>query len=73
MTADHNALWEEAWETSLGDKDLTGARTGGRISKAYPNKEDTHWWNEQGPLWVKDYIQWRTNNPNWKICTGTIT
>ena len=63
-------LWQEAWKVCVGDKDLTNARTGGRASKARPNKEDVAVWHEQGPEWVNDYMHWRQNNPQWKIWTA---
>ena len=63
----HDQLWQTAWADSLGGKDLTNARTGGRASKANPNKEDQTWWQDQGPRWVAEYISWREANPDWKI------
>jgi hypothetical protein len=62
-----NVLWDNAWIDCLGDKDLTNARVGGRASKANPDKEDVKQWQIQGPKWVEEYIQWRQNNPEWKI------
>lgn len=60
-------LWAEAWANETKDIDLTNARIAGRATKANPNKEDANWWNEQGPIWVEQYIMWRKNNPDWKI------
>ena len=60
-------LWENAWNESKGDLDLTNARVGGRATKANPNKEDVNFWQSQGPRWVEGYIEWRKANPNWKI------
>lgn len=60
-------LWAEAWAKETKDIDLTNARIAGRATKANPNKEDANWWNEQGPIWVEQYIQWRKNNTDWKI------
>lgn len=60
-------LWNTAWKECLGDKDLTNARVAGRATKANPNKEDVAQWHVQGPQWVSEYTQWRTNNPSWKI------
>lgn len=37
-------------------------RTGGRKSKAYPNGEDTDWWNTHGPDMVLNWIKWRTDS-----------
>lgn len=62
-----NELWAKAWAKETKDIDLTVARVAGRATKANPNKEDATWWNEQGPIWVDQYIQWRKANPNWKI------
>ena len=39
-------LWDQAWLESKGDIDLTNARTGGRATKANPNKEDVPFWND---------------------------
>lgn len=60
-------LWAEAWAKETKDLDLDNARVAGRATKANPNKEDANWWNEQGPIWVEQYIMWRKNNPDWKI------
>ena len=62
-----NELWTKAWAQETKDLDLNIARVAGRVTKANPNKEDANWWNEQGPLWVEQYIQWRKANKNWKI------
>jgi RecB family exonuclease len=42
-------------------------RAGGRVSKAYPNKEDESWWREHGPKQVEAWAEWRKNNPNLEI------
>ena len=60
-------LWLKAWTDTSKDIDLTDARVGGKSTKDNPNKEDSTWWNEQGPKWVANYISWRKNNPTWKI------
>lgn len=62
-----NELWAKAWAQETKELDLTKARVAGRATKANPNKEDATWWNEQGPVWVDQYIQWRKANTNWKI------
>lgn len=64
-----NELWAKAWAKETKDLDLNTARVAGRATKANPNKEDATWWNEQGPLWVEQYIQWRKANKNWKLWT----
>ena len=63
-------LWDNAWQLSKGDTDLTNARVGGRATKANPNKEDVNFWQTQGPRWVDAYIAWRKTNPDWKIWTA---
>jgi len=63
-------LWDNAWQLSKGDIDLTNARVGGRATKANPNKEDVNFWQTQGPRWVEGYIAWRKTNPDWKIWTA---
>jgi hypothetical protein len=60
-------LWDQAWSESKGDTDLTNARVAGRASKAFPNREDVHFWQSTGPQWVQSYIAWREANPHWKI------
>lgn len=67
MINDIQNLWTESWNVSKGDIDLTGARVGGRATKANPNKEDEAFWHTTGPKWVENYIAWRKANPNWKI------
>ena len=62
-----NELWAKAWAKETKDLDLANARVAGRATKANPNKEDATWWNEQGPVWVDQYIQWRKANTNWKL------
>jgi CRISPR/Cas system-associated exonuclease Cas4 (RecB family) len=42
-------------------------RAGGRVSKAYPNKEDESWWRANGPHMVDAWIEWRAGIPNWQI------
>jgi len=67
MINDVQNLWTESWNVSKGDIDLTGARVGGRATKANPNKEDETFWQNTGPKWVDGYIAWRKTNANWKI------
>jgi len=42
-------------------------RAGGRVSKAYPNKEDQSWWREKGPEQITAWAEWRRTNPNLEI------
>jgi hypothetical protein len=62
-------LFNKEWESLTEGYDLTNARVGGRATKAHPNKEDADFWVRTGPEWVKGYIEWRQNNPDWKIWT----
>ena len=66
---DTQTLWDVAWQESLGEIDLTDARVGGRATKLNPDKENVDFWQTAGPKWLESYIQWRDNNPNWKIWT----
>lgn len=66
----HDQLWLDAWKEETETIDLATARVGGRATKANPNKEDANWWNQQGPVWVNNYIAWRKGNPDWKIWTA---
>ena len=60
-------IWHKAWSDETKDLDLVNARVAGRSTKAYPDRENAYWWNEQGPQWVDNYISWRKSNTNWKI------
>lgn len=60
-------LFNKEWESLTKGYDLSSARVGGRATKANPNKEDAEFWVRTGPEWVKGYIEWRQNNPDWKI------
>lgn len=60
-------LFNKSWAELTEGADLSQARVGGRATKANPNKEDVDFWVRTGPEWVKGYIEWRQNNPGWKI------
>jgi len=64
-----NELWAKAWAKETQGLDFVTARKAGRATKENPNKEDAVWWNDNGSVWVDNYILWRKNNPNWKIWT----
>jgi hypothetical protein len=64
-----NELWAKAWNKETQGLDFAAARKAGRATKENPNKEDAVWWNDNGSVWVDNYILWRKNNPNWKIWT----
>lgn len=44
-------------------------RSGGRATKAYPNKENDIWWSEHGPKMVQNFMTWWTNS-GWEVYTG---
>lgn len=41
-------------------------KAGGRVSKAWPNKEDKAWWLYHGPLMLQSWIDWR-NGSGWQL------
>lgn len=41
-------------------------RAGGRATKAYPEKENDAWWQDNGPVMVDNFIQWWRNN-KWSV------
>jgi hypothetical protein len=45
----------------------TEFRAGGRVSKAWPNKEDESWWRENGPKQIEAWAKWRNDNPDLEI------
>lgn len=64
-------LWNESWERQ---KSLTVAssslpeaswRAGGRATKAYPDKENELWWQDNGPQMLQAWADWRKNG--WKL------
>lgn len=57
-----DSIWEESFNEAIGDIEKRTDtnpqdwRTGGRASKAYPNKEDKAWWDENGRKMFFDFI-----------------
>lgn len=49
-------------ETRENNPDESQWRTAGRKTKDKPNGEDIAWWRENGPIFVNNYIQWRTSS-----------
>ena len=41
-------------------------RAGGRASKQYPDKEDSVWWLENGPVMFRQWVSWRQGS-GWQI------
>lgn len=76
-----NAAYEAgmaAFRESIAQAEADNAgkpwRSGGRATKAYPNKEDKTWWMAEGPTLVHNYYTWRLKNPNldiWVTPEGT--
>lgn len=57
------ALERQIESTGVG---VEGFRAGGRVSKAWPEKENSDWWMYHGPLMVKNWIDWRKGS-GWSI------
>lgn len=59
-TSDPLQAWAIAWEEELqAVKPKEVLKAGGKVSAAYPNKEDKLWWAAKGPQMVVDYLKWR--------------
>lgn len=60
-------LWEEVFlaETERMKADTNVPveqwKSGGRVSREWPNKEDAAWWAAKGPDMVRSWIAWRVN------------
>jgi putative RecB family exonuclease len=68
--------WADAWAeqvekaaTKWPGVPLEDYRRGGRVSKAWPNKEDVRFWNRLGPEMVTKYRRWRDLTPTWQVAT----
>lgn len=62
-----DALVEEAaWAEFDSGVDPSEFRAGGRVSKQYPNKEDSVWWLENGPAMFESWVSWRQGS-GWQI------
>jgi RecB family exonuclease len=67
-------LWAEAFNDCIGEEqEKSGVnpldwRASGRVSKAYPDKENGDWWAEQGPIMVQNFIEfWESSG--WQVWT----
>lgn len=57
------AVFTAQWNKEYAELDNGMAfRAGGRATKAYPNKEDTQWWLDNGPKMVDFWIQFRQDS-----------
>lgn len=72
--SDIQSLWNNTWKdlkrSQIADRGFGRAdvRAGGRATKAYPNKEDESWWQDNGLGMVDTWVQWR-NGSGWSIAT----
>lgn len=57
---------EVAWSEFDTGVDPSEYRAGGRASKQYPNKEDSVWWLENGPVMFRSWVNWRVGS-GWQI------
>lgn len=60
--AEHTALTLD----SIGEDVPSGWRAGGRVSKAWPEKENDDWWMANGPSMVDNWVKWR-NGCGWSL------
>lgn len=68
-------LWSDSFQ-SLIEQEITKSnvipsewRAGGRVSKAFPEKENDYWWSINGPRMVEDFITWWKGS-NWSVYYG---
>ena len=74
-----DTIWEEAFTAEIASiEQRTGTnptewRTGGRVSKANPNKEDKAWWDENGKAMFQSFVTcWQeTGLSIWTTPNGT--
>jgi hypothetical protein len=59
-------LFAQTWAEEMAktrdlfpDVPLSDYKSAGRASKAYPNKEDYGWWQDNGPAMVERWMNWR--------------
>ena len=54
-----------------GGDDRSEWRAGGRVSKAWPNKEDSTWWLSNGPGMLQQWADWweRSKADGWTVWT----
>jgi RecB family exonuclease len=73
-----DTIWDEAFIGQIAEVETKTAtnpmdwRTGGRATKANPNKEDKAWWDENGRKMFFDFINvWQESNMEiWQTETG---
>lgn len=68
------AVWNLSFEEAIRQEqarelepsDPKDWRASGRVSKAWPRKQDRSWWEHHGPLMVAGYARWREQS-GWSI------
>lgn len=63
-----NAHFQTLIDAKAAETDIIPSawRAGGRATKAYPEKENDAWWQDNGPVMVDNFIQWWRNN-KWSV------
>jgi RecB family exonuclease len=70
-----NKYWTQTFQQMIDDTvEKTNTipsewRAGGRVSKAYPDKENDIWWSDNGPQMVDEFMQWWRNS-KWSVYFG---
>lgn len=69
---DLQTLWNTAFNEAIGEEQEKSSsnpvdwRTGGRATKAYPDKENGDWWNVKGLEMFETFTQW-WGNSGWSV------
>lgn len=64
-------VWNKAWSKELNERVAQTSvpqsmwKASGRVTKAFPNKEDAAWWQKNGPKQLENWEQFRMNG--WQI------
>lgn len=74
---DFESIWTDAFLEEVeqrkekSDYDPSEWRAGGRVSKAWPNKEDSTWWLSNGPHMLQQWADWweRSKGEGWTVWT----
>lgn len=72
VTLDLVTVWTQRFEDSIKEEEERSGyesadfRASGRASKAWPDKENRQWWEQNGPLMLERYVAWRQTSP-WEV------
>lgn len=74
---DFESVWTDAFLEEIEDRkqrsdyDPGEWRAGGRVSKAWPNKEDSTWWLSNGPGMLQQWADWweKSKQEGWTVWT----